>query len=213
MQCKGAHSQNTWHYQLYQTMWASLTDNRLSDTPVNHTEYQSNVWAHLLIQGFFLIFYYFLHSSNYEITHMESCSTQKSVKQIKIDVRFFNVDTLCLDDSVAHSWHSLNQLHLESFSNNIEGVPINAEHLLASFPSLCSPTYPKPSQLGWGRVIVEARSSNSALHHSPSWSNSPYIARRCVLGHCPVEKQMIVPLSPNQMGWCIAADCCGSHAG
>ena len=34
-----------------------------------------------------------------------------------------------------------------------------------------------------------------------------------VLGHCPVEKQMIVPLSANQMGWCIAAECCGSHAG
>ena len=27
-----------------------------------------------------------------------------------------------------------------------------------------------------------------------------------------VEKQMIVPLSPNQMGWRIAAECCGSHA-
>ena len=36
---------------------------------------------------------------------------------------------------------------------------------------------------------------------------------RCVLGHCPVEKQMIVPLSSNQMGWHIAAECCGSHAG
>ena len=33
-----------------------------------------------------------------------------------------------------------------------------------------------------------------------------------VLGYCPVEKQMIVPLSPNQMGWRIAAECCGSHA-
>ena len=30
-----------------------------------------------------------------------------------------------------------------------------------------------------------------------------------VLGHCPDEKQMKVPLSPNQMGWCIAAECCG----
>ena len=29
-----------------------------------------------------------------------------------------------------------------------------------------------------------------------------------VLGHCPVEKQMIVPLSAYQMGWHIAADCC-----
>ena len=36
---------------------------------------------------------------------------------------------------------------------------------------------------------------------------------RGVLGHYPVEKQMIVPLSPNQMGWCIAEECCGSHAG
>ena len=34
-----------------------------------------------------------------------------------------------------------------------------------------------------------------------------------VLGHCPVEKQIIVPLSPNQMGWRIAAECYGRHAG
>jgi hypothetical protein len=36
---------------------------------------------------------------------------------------------------------------------------------------------------------------------------------RGVLGHCPVKKQMIVPLSANQMGWYISAECCGSHAG
>jgi glutathione peroxidase-family protein len=41
---------------------------------------------------------------------MESCSNQKSVKQIKIYFRFFNVATRCLDDRFAHSWHSLNQL-------------------------------------------------------------------------------------------------------
>jgi hypothetical protein len=29
--------------------------------------------------------------------------------------------------------------------------------LLAFFPSICCPTHPKPSQLGWGQVIVEAR--------------------------------------------------------
>ena len=34
-----------------------------------------------------------------------------------------------------------------------------------------------------------------------------------VLGHCPVEKQMIVPHIPNKMGWRITAECCGSHAG
>jgi hypothetical protein len=33
-----------------------------------------------------------------------------------------------------------------------------------------------------------------------------------VLSHCSVEKQTIVPLSAKQMGWCIPAECCGSHA-
>ena len=43
---------------------------------------------------------------------MESCSNQKRVKQIKIYFRFFKIATLCLDDSFAHSWHSLNQLQM-----------------------------------------------------------------------------------------------------
>jgi hypothetical protein len=34
-----------------------------------------------------------------------------------------------------------------------------------------------------------------------------------VLGHCPVEKQIIVLLSANYKEWRIAAECCGSHAG
>jgi hypothetical protein len=34
-----------------------------------------------------------------------------------------------------------------------------------------------------------------------------------VLGYYPIEKQMIVSVSTNQMGWCIAAECFGSHAG
>jgi hypothetical protein len=42
---------------------------------------------------------------------MESCSNQKSVKQIQIYFIFFKVATLCLDDSLEHTWHSLNQLH------------------------------------------------------------------------------------------------------
>jgi hypothetical protein len=33
-----------------------------------------------------------------------------------------------------------------------------------------------------------------------------------VFGHCPVEKQIIDP-SAKQMGWHIAAECLGSHAG
>ena len=70
-----------------------------------------------------------------------------------------------------------------------------------------------PNHLNWVEVRGLWRPSNAALHHSPSWSNSPYTVWRCVLGHCPVEKQMIVPLSANQMGWHIASKCCGSHAG
>jgi hypothetical protein len=38
------------------------------------------------------------------------------------------------------------------------------------------------------------------------------VLNRCV-GSCPVEKQMIVPLRANQIGWCIAAESCDSHAG
>ena len=96
---------------------------------------------------------------------MDSCSNQKCVKSKYIlHLRFFKVSTLCLDDSFAHSWHSLNQLHLECLSNSLEGVP--------TYPSLCGPTHPKPSQLGWCWVIVVARSSDAALHHSPSLSNS-----------------------------------------
>ena len=43
---------------------------------------------------------------------MESCSNQKSVKQIKIYFIFeiLQVATLCRDDSFAHSWNSTNQL-------------------------------------------------------------------------------------------------------
>ena len=37
--------------------------------------------------------------------------TRKVFKQIKIYFTLFKVATLCLDDSFAHSWHSLNQLH------------------------------------------------------------------------------------------------------
>jgi hypothetical protein len=42
-------------------------------------------------------------------------------------MRFFKVATLCLDDSFAHFWHSLNQLHLECFFKTLEGVPTFAE--------------------------------------------------------------------------------------
>ena len=68
---------------------------------------------------------------------MESILTKKVLNKSKyiLDLRFFKVPTLCLDDSFAHSWHSLNLLHLECFSNSLDGVPTYAEHLLAAFSS------------------------------------------------------------------------------
>jgi hypothetical protein len=78
-------------------------------THVTHIQYQFKVWTHLLIPGFFFLFLYFLHG---RITHMESCSSQKSVKSKYIlYLSFFKVATLCLEDSFATFWHSLNQLH------------------------------------------------------------------------------------------------------
>ena len=84
---------------------------------------------------------------------MESCSNQKSVKQ-----RFFKVETLCLDDSFAHTWHYLNQLHLECFSNNLENVPTYAEHLLAA-------------EAGTGRLV--RKNERSKVQTDPWWKPAP----------------------------------------
>ena len=78
---------------------------------------------------------------------MESRSKQKVLNKSKyiLYLRYFKVATLCLDDSFATFWNSLNQLHLECFSNSLEGVPTYAEHLLAAFPSFLQSN---SSQLG-----------------------------------------------------------------
>lgn len=66
----------------------------------------------------------------------------------------------------------------ELFSTSLEGVSIYVEHLLAAFPSFYGPTHLKPSELGLGRVIVEAT----------------YIVSR-----------IIVSLCANRMGWHVAS--------
>ncbi len=43
----------------------------------------------------------------------------------------------------------------------------SAEHFITASPSLCGPNHPKPSPLGQGWVIMEPRSHNRALNHSP----------------------------------------------
>lgn len=70
---------------------------------------------------------------------------------------------------------------------------------LAALSFLCTQltlTHPKPSQLGFSQVTMEARSSDATLHYSPSRSNSPGTVFG---GHCPVKKQTMLLLSANQM--------------
>ena len=45
-----------------------------------------------------------------------------------LDLRFFKVATLSLDDRFAHSWHSLNQLH--EVVSHLECISINKCALL-----------------------------------------------------------------------------------
>ena len=94
--------------ELIYLVWLSWVN--LSTVPVKSLDIptHSRVFLHLYFLHCIMII---MNTYNYEITHMESCSNQKSVKQIKIYFMFFKVATLCLDDSFAHYWHSLNQLH------------------------------------------------------------------------------------------------------
>ena len=123
--------------------------------------------------------------------------------------RFFKVATLCLDDSFTHSWHSLNQLHLEckyTYSTYVSFKTVGqtflmklverkprvckAVRLLAAFPSLCGPTPPKPSQLGWGGVIVEARSSDAALHcPGKSYTGTLKVNLKWILVNCQCARE------------------------
>jgi hypothetical protein len=51
-------------------------------------------------------------------------------------------------------------------------------------------------------MIVEARSSDAALHSITLLLGHIALTQPGgVLVHCPVEKQMIVPLRPNQIEW------------
>ena len=89
-------------------------------------------------------------------------------------LRFFKVATLYLDDSFAHSWHSFNQLHLECFSNSLEGV------LTYAFPLLCGPT-----------PISTGMRSGDLMQHSITLFLGQIAHKQPggVLGHCSVENK------------------------
>jgi hypothetical protein len=82
-----------------------------------HLQYQSKVQTYPLIQGFYFIFYYFLHwpqlwnnTWNYVVTK-------------KVLYLGFLQSSHPLPFALMTALHSLNQLHLQCFSNSLEGVP------------------------------------------------------------------------------------------
>ena len=145
---------------------------------------------------------------------MESCSNQKRVKQIKyiLYLWIFKVATLCLGDGFAHSWHSLNQRHLECFSKVLKEFP----HMLSTcwLLFLHSAVQLIPNHINWIEVGWLWRLGYLMQHSITLLLGQIAITQPGgVLVHCPVEKQMTVPLRSNQMGWRIMAGCCVSHAG
>ena len=79
-------------------------------------------------QGF-LYFYYFLHcwiivktsklwNNTYGWNHVVTKTVLNKSKYI-LYLRFVKEATLCLDDSLAHTWHSLNQLHEVHFNEQV----------------------------------------------------------------------------------------------
>jgi hypothetical protein len=104
--------------------------------------------------------------------------------------------------------HTLGILSNSFTQNAFPTVLKEFPHMLSTcwlaFSSLFGPIHPKPF---WrpGHLMQHSITllfNQTALAHPGG-----------VLGHCPVEKQMIVPLSANNTGMHISEECCGSHAG
>ena len=99
---------------------------------------------------------------------MESCSNQKSVKHLKIYFIFEIVQS----SNPLPWWQLCTNL---AFSQPVSpGMLFQQLWRSSTYAEHWTP--PKPSQLGWGQVIVNTRSSHTPLHHTPSWPNSPYTA-------------------------------------
>ena len=154
---------------------------------------------------------------------MESFSSLKKVlnkSEYILYLRFFKVASRWLDDIVAHCLLIL----LLDFAMISTSFTWNAfPTILKEYPHMLStcwllflhsavqliPNHLNLVEVGrlWRPVHL--------MHHSITLPLGQIALTHPggVLGHCPVEKQMIVPLSANQMGWHIAAECCAGHAG
>ena len=126
-------------------------------------EYQSKVWIHFLIQGFFFFFYYFLHcriivkTSKLWNNTWNYVVTKKSVKQFKVYFIFY----------ILHSSHPLPWWQLCT---------------LLAFSQPASWGSHQECQLSWDSNILRSRSSITKLDATAETGEPiavPNICRQC----------------------------------
>ena len=146
---------------------------------------------------------------------MESCSNQKKeLNKTKciFYLRFFKVATLCLD-----SLCTLLAFTKSASPGMFFKWSWRSSHILLStcwLLFLHSAVQIIPNHLSWVEVGGLWRSGYLMQHSITLILGKIALTQPGgVLGHCPVEKHMIVPLSSTQMGWRVTAECCGCHAG
>ena len=128
---------------------------------------------------------------------MESCSNQKSVKQINIYFISFKVAALYLDDSL----YNLGILSASFAWNALPTVLKEFTHILSTcwLLFLHSAVQLIPNHLNWVEVEGLWWPGQQMQHSITLLCYLTLTQLGGVLGHCPVEKQIIVPLCANQM--------------
>jgi hypothetical protein len=106
--------------------------------------------------------------------------------------------------------HTLGILSTSFIRNAFPTVLTEFSHMLSTcwLPFLHSVFQLIPNHLSWVEVGWLCRPGHLMQHSITLLLGQISLTQpESVLGHYPVEKEMIVPLSANQMGWCIAAEC------
>ena len=152
-------------------------------------------------------------TSNYEMTHMESCSNQKSAIKTTIILYliFFKVPPFTLVTAL----HTLGILSTSFTWNAFQTVLKEFSHMLSTcwLLILHSVVQLIPNHLNWVEFGWLWRPGHLIQHSITLLLGQIALTQPWgVLGHCHVEKQTTVSVSTNQMGWRIAANVIG-HIG
>lgn len=86
---------------------------------------------------------------------------------------------------------------IQRFRNYQPGQPskVSAAACTSHCVWYCQSTHPKPSQVGLGWVILDAALSSLITLITLLLGQIPCTTWRCVLGYCPGQRQMMIPLS------------------